>query len=56
MLDIFARTIMTATRTDHSPYRRDAQQRGRAHWPASERFDTGARARIEAHRIGFLRD
>lgn len=51
MLNVFAKTIMTATRTAQSP-----DHRSRAHWPQAERFDTRERARLEAHRISRLRD
>lgn len=55
MLNIFARSFMNATRNQPMPHR-EPRHRGKAHWPASERFDTRERAQLEAHTHGRLRD
>lgn len=47
MLDIFAKSLMTATR-----HRAQPQTGPRSHWPRSERFDNRENAEIEAHLVG----
>ena len=51
MLNIIAKSFMTATRNDHR-----ARWNTAGHWPDGERYDTRRSAELQAHTVARRRD